>query len=77
MDLLETSTQSFVVKIWVEETAEEAGEVLWRGHITHVFSNERHYFASLAEMTAKMTSYLQNAGIGPLEDMTLPHLPRS
>ena len=35
------STLSFIVRIWVEETAEESGRSSWRGHITHVPSGER------------------------------------
>ncbi|MCA9936571.1 MAG: hypothetical protein H6662_04720 [Ardenticatenaceae bacterium] len=65
MDLLESSTQSFVVKIWIEETAEEAGKVLWRGHITHALSGQKHYFENLEEMLFVMGPYLQEMGIPP------------
>lgn len=70
MDLLETSTQSFVIKIWVEETAEEAGEVLWRGHITHALTGERHHFENLEEMVSVMGTYLKEIGIQPFQSIT-------
>jgi hypothetical protein len=69
MDLIETSTQSFVIKIWVEETVEEAGEALWRGHITHVLSGERHHFGNIEEMIALMGRYLKEVGIQPFQNI--------
>jgi hypothetical protein len=63
MDLFELSTQSFLIKIWVEETAEEAGETLWRGHITHVHSGERQHFQDLPEVLTFMQPYLTEMGI--------------
>jgi hypothetical protein len=63
MDLFELSTQSFLIKIWVEETAEEAGETLWRGHITHVHSGERQHFQDLPEIMSFMQPYLAEMGI--------------
>jgi hypothetical protein len=38
---MDPSVHSFVVRIWIEETAEEAAEVLWRGRITHVASKKK------------------------------------
>lgn len=63
MDLLENSNQSFIIKIWIEETAEEAGDVIWRGHITHVSSGERHYFDAPDDILIFMTPYLRRYGI--------------
>jgi hypothetical protein len=63
MDLFELSTQSFLIKIWVEETAAEAGETLWRGHITHVHSGERQHFEDLPDMLTFMQPYLVEMGI--------------
>ena len=39
---------SFIVKVWLEETVEEAGRAKWRGHITHVPGGERRYLQSLS-----------------------------
>lgn len=63
MDLLESSNQSFIIKIWIEETAEEAGDVVWRGHITHVGSGERHYFTVPDDILVFMMPYLRRHGI--------------
>jgi hypothetical protein len=42
MDEIESDAQSFIVKVWVEDHAEEAGHRVWRGHITHVSASEEH-----------------------------------
>jgi hypothetical protein len=65
MDLPETITHSFIVKIWLEETAEEAGKATWRGHITHVFDGERRYLKKLDEITAFIAPYLERMGVEP------------
>ena len=64
----ETDIQSFVVRIWLEETAAEAGRVTWRGHITQVPSGERRYLKDLDGVTAFIATYLRRMGvqIGPL-----------
>ncbi|HSN74949.1 MAG TPA: hypothetical protein VL334_07635 [Anaerolineae bacterium] len=56
---LESTSHSFVVKIWIEDTAEEAGQTLWRGHVTHVPSRERRYFQDFETMLAFMKTYLR------------------
>ena len=63
MDLFETSTHSFIVKVWLEETAEEAGQALWRGHITHVPSGKRRYLKNLDEILAFIKPYLEGMGV--------------
>lgn len=56
----EQNTHSFVVKIWLEETAEETGLARWRGHVTHVPSGEGRYVKDLSEVTAFLASYLKS-----------------
>ena len=63
MDFLEPYTHSFVVKVWLEETVEEAGRAKWRGHITHVPSGERRYVKDLDEITAFIAPYLEEMGV--------------
>ena len=65
MDLLEDSTQSFVVKIWVEKEATEAEREVWYGHITHVPSGEEFHFEGLDKIEAFMKPYLERAGVKP------------
>ena len=62
MDQFEVPTHSFIVKIWLEETAEEAGQALWRGHVTHVPSGERRYLQDLNEIVAFIVPYLEAMG---------------
>ena len=63
MDVLESNTHSFIVKIWLEETGVEAGQVTWRGHITHVPGGERRYFKDLDQVAIIMLPYLLQMGI--------------
>jgi hypothetical protein len=59
----EGNTQSFIVKIWLEETAEEARQPSWRGQITHVSSGERRTFSRLSDVPAFMVPYLESMGV--------------
>ena len=59
------SSLSFVIRIWLEETAEEAGQAMWRGHLTHVPSGQRRYFASLPRLSELLTPYLEELGADP------------
>lgn len=54
---------SFVVRIWIEETAEEAGHAQWRGHITHVPDGTRTYLRSLDDIPAFIGPYLFALGV--------------
>ena len=65
MDLLETTTHSFVIKIWLEETIEEAEEAVWRGRITHVPSGEKGYIKELNEITLFISPFLESMGVKP------------
>jgi hypothetical protein len=60
---LDFHLQSFIIKIWLEETAEEAGRAVWRGHITHVPSGERRSLKNLQEILAFMAPYLEGMGV--------------
>ncbi|MHA1553139.1 MAG: hypothetical protein ACTSU0_01845 [Alphaproteobacteria bacterium] len=46
------TVESFVARIWLE--GESDGNVIWRGRIQHVRSNQEAYFQDLAEMSAFM-----------------------
>jgi hypothetical protein len=62
LDLPEVNTYSFIIKIWFEETAEETGRVVWRGHITHVPSGKRQYLKNLDEILIFIVPYLEDMG---------------
>jgi hypothetical protein len=50
MDLSEFSVHSFVIRIWLEETPDEAGRAKWRGRIVHVTSGTERYFEGFDEI---------------------------
>lgn len=52
-------THSFIIKIWLEERAEDLGRALWRGHITHVPSRARAYLRTLDDVTGFIRPYVQ------------------
>ena len=62
MDLYEAHTHPFIVKIWLEESAEEAGQATWRGYITHVPSGQRRYLQSLDDIILFIKPYLEAMG---------------
>lgn len=55
---IEPSIHSFVVKIWLEESAQESGRALWRGRIVHVASGNNRFFKSMEELVIFIRSYL-------------------
>lgn len=63
MDLFEAHTQSFVIKIWLEETAEEGDQVIWRGHITQVPSGERLYLKDLDDILTFIAPFLEKMDV--------------
>ncbi|MEJ2557400.1 MAG: hypothetical protein P8186_14425 [Anaerolineae bacterium] len=63
MDCPEEYTHSFIVKIWLEETAEEAGRATWRGHITHVPSGKRRYLQNVDDIVTFIAPYLEGMGV--------------
>lgn len=56
MDVL---VHSFVVRIWIEETAEETGRTLWRGDVTHAASKKRQRLSDLGQIAPFIKSYLK------------------
>ena len=56
MNQFEESTESFVVKIWADETAESTQ---WNGQITHVTSGEGTSFQNLEKIKTFIKAYLK------------------
>lgn len=46
----EPVSHTFLIRIWIEETFDEAGRVAWRGHITHLPDEQRRYLGSLEDV---------------------------
>ena len=61
----EANIHPFIVKIWLEETIEEARQATWRGQITHVPSGKRRAFSDLSDITAFIVPYLESMGVKP------------
>ncbi len=64
MESLEPDSHSFIIKIWLEETDEESGQPIWRGHITHVPGGERRYLKDLDGVPAFIEPYLERMASG-------------
>jgi len=63
MGLSETDIHPFIIKIWLEETADEANRPMWRGHIVHVPDGEGRYLEELDNIAAFIAPYLENMGV--------------
>jgi hypothetical protein len=63
MDTFESSTSSFIVKVWLEDPDDTNDSPFWRGHITHVPSNERVYVQNLEDISRFIASYLRGMGL--------------
>ena len=57
-DNLNPMSHSFIVRIWREDTGQ--AESHWRGHVTHVPGNERHYFERLDALACFIEPYLRH-----------------
>lgn len=60
--MYDSHIHSFITKIWLEETAEEAGRAIWRGTIVHVPSGERRHIGTLDDIAAYIAPYLEEMG---------------
>ena len=58
--------QSFVIRIWVEDTDPTRPTGSWRGHVVDVASGERRYFHALDEACAFIADQLRRRGIDAL-----------
>ena len=63
MEPLEPDAQSFIVKVWVEDSAGKTGRGVWHGHITHVPSHERRYLKNLDEIEDFIAPHLEAMGV--------------
>ena len=63
MDSLESTSQSFIVKVWVEESADRDGPGVWYGHITHVSSGKRLYLKNLDGIRDFIAPHLAAMGV--------------
>lgn len=63
MEPSQTTDQSFVIRIWLEETAVEAGKATWRGQVTHINSSKQLYIEDLDAIKQFILPYLREMGV--------------
>ena len=66
MDFPESEVHSFIVKLWFEQSAEQAAHVAWHGYITHVPGGERRYLKELTDIVAFIEPYMRTADVQPV-----------
>lgn len=65
VDPIESTTQSFVIKIWPTGAIEVADQVEWQGRITHVPSGHAAQLEELNEIGEFIMPYLESIGVKP------------
>jgi hypothetical protein len=61
MHLDEPITHSFVVRIWLERSADGGEELKWRGKITHLPGDESQSFNNLDRIVDFIRAFLNDA----------------
>jgi hypothetical protein len=56
-------SHSFIVKVWLEQSLEEAEKATWRGSITHVGTRRSAYFQTLDAVASFVAPYLTAMGV--------------
>lgn len=54
----EPASHTFLIRIWIEETLDEAERLAWRGHITHLPDEERRYVETLHEIAGFIRAWV-------------------
>lgn len=70
--ILNTDTNSFIVRIWIESIPEDSEDPTWRGVIEHVGSTERlyfHDFQSIEKFISEKTNIQTKKNIQWLETL--------
>ena len=63
MDDLEAISQSFIIKVWIEERSEADSRAVWRGHIIYVPTGEKRYLKDLDEILDFIAPHLEDMGV--------------
>ncbi len=56
-------SQSFIIRIWIEEPKTDMNAAVLRGHITHVPSGVRKHFQELSQIAGVILPYLVELGL--------------
>lgn len=54
----EPEAQTFLIRVWMEDSANGTAGHMWRGHITHLPDEQRRYIQSFAEIEEFIDGYL-------------------
>lgn len=65
MNQPENSTESFVVRVWLERRELTDAPPQWRGVVEHVGSGKRKYFLDLDTIVLFMAEYMRGWGVKP------------
>jgi hypothetical protein len=58
----ESEVQTFVVRFWIEERSEPAGQPVWVGHVTNSLDRGELYVRDFDQLVKFMNAYLQDMG---------------
>jgi hypothetical protein len=54
----EPAGHTFLLRIWLEATPEEAGTLVWRGFLVHLLDEEYTYVESIDDITRFICGHL-------------------
>lgn len=57
----ETTSHSFLVRLWIEGVDPHARSIRWRGHVTHLIDEERQHIESFEQLTSFIEGYLERS----------------
>lgn len=61
--MLASESHSFVVRVWLEEPADESGPPRWRGQVTHVLDGGGRFVDDLDDVVMFIAGYLSAWGV--------------
>ena len=61
----ESTSHTFVIRIWSEDQAEGLEQSKWHGRITHMPSGVNNQFGTLNEISEFISPYLESQGVRP------------
>ena len=64
MNEQEPASQSFIIKVWIEEKSSASSQDVWRGHIVAVSNGEKRYLQDLDDIPDFIAPYIEDMGVG-------------
>ena len=63
MQRYDETTESFIIRIWIEPRLLQDAPTVWRGEMEHVGTQRHHFFSELETISALIQPYLAALGI--------------